>query len=355
MNLYQNLRSYISSVANFIKDRKSTIESIVRILEILILLTAFIITYSKLKDIIGGTGFNLTWFVLLMSLIGIAYFLLVIKEWIEQKFDLNRIIFLIYIIIFSFGLFASVVVYKNNQPLATLPILPPGTVGLRSYGCKVTFRNIEISYLDSNDIWQTIPKVIINDSLCWEKAFMPFNCKGDNYKPRYKLDSTLSITVDDFGVILNVSNPKVKKVFKRAEYFKVTSTIEVHSTYKKWADIQICMNVPLKGSNSKSQELYLGFSLPIKNISNSKFWIPALEWRAGNVYQDPPSVLSKNGIKRNLTINKEYDLLAVSFYNSARLMIKNRINHGVSILCESKYESKEMPPINYPSFKTTHK
>jgi hypothetical protein len=286
-----------------------------------------------------------------MVLIGFVYFLLVLKEFskkTKKRLNLNRIVVLIYIIVFCFSLFAGIAVFKNNKPLAIIPKLPNGTIGLRSYGCKAIFKKIEISFLDSNNIWQMIPPQVTNDSNNWKRAFKIYNDSinwkhvGDTISScRYSNPNktTLAITLNNSGVKFNTSNLDVAKYFKGAQYFKVNTIITVTSSYDKFSDIQICMNVTIKSDNKESEELYLGLSLPVKDVYNAKFWIPALEWISGNEYGDPVSKLTKNGINDYLTCGTDYNFIGVSFYNSARLLIKN--TNGPSIICESKFESSK--------------
>ena len=112
----------------------------------------------------------------------------------------------------------------------------------------------------------------------------------------------------------------------------------IDSSYKENSDVQICLNVP---NDRLNEELYLGFSLPVnKSFNNGKIWIPALDWMPGNNFKDPQYKLKKNGFGRNVKINRWYNIIAVSFYNSARFMIRNTSNRNVSIICESKFENK---------------
>jgi hypothetical protein len=315
------------------------INHVVRLLEIAIIFSVIYITYYKLRDIIQGTIFSSTAILLLLVLIGLVYTLLVIKDFTKKAIDLNRISVLIYITIFCFSLFAGIVIFKNNQPLAIIPKLPKGTIGLRTYGCNVTFTNIEISFLDTYNIWQKIPSYIINDSATWRKAFNTYGETPSIHKYYCSNDSTLSITLQNAGIKFDVSNPEVAQYFKGAQYFKVSTFITVASSYDKYADIFICMNVPTKNGNQDSEELHLGFSLPTHDINGAKFWIPALEWRSGNEYRDPISKLNSNGIYEDLEIGKEYNFIGVSFFNSARLMIKNK--GAISIICESKFDEAD--------------
>lgn len=350
------------------KGQFNRIYTWVRILELVAIGLTIGITYSKLRDIIQGTIFSLKWILILMVSIGAIYALLVVKEYvycllanrqaikiptkinisqwksnpesIKEKFDTNRIVVLMYLIIFCFSLFAGIAVFKNNQPLAIIPKLPSGTIGLRSYGCKVTFTKIEISFLDSNNIWQLIPSEITNNKSNWKKAFKTYGDTPGGLKYSNPNDTTLSITLNNSGVKFNTANPEVAKYFNGAQHFKVNTFITVASSYDKYADIQICMNVTTKSDNKESEELYLGLSLLVKDIYNSKIWIPALEWIAGSEYRYPISKLNDNGVFNDLKYGKEYNFMGVSFFNSARLLIKN--TYGPSIICESKFESSTM-------------
>lgn len=323
------------------------LDTAVRILELLIIWLSIRFTYVQLKDIIQGTAFPLFWIWLLLIIIGTVYTLLVFREFKKIEIDLNRIIILIYLIIFCFGLFAGIVVFKNNQPLPIIPKLPTGTVGLRTFGCGATFRNIEISYLDSNNIWQNIPAEIVNDSSSWiPNSFKSYKPQIPSHKFHMSRDN-LIITLNNDGAIFNTDSPLISKVFRGAKYFKVSSIVSFDTNYAekypiyKYPDIHICMNVPLKRetNNIDGNELYLGFSLSIKNINYTKFWIPALEWMVGSQYRDPISKLEENGFSEEIELKKEYHLICVSFFNSARILLRNDNEHASSIICESKFDA----------------
>lgn len=329
------------------------IDLCVKFIEVLVIISSIYITYTLLKDIVQGTSFNLYLILLFMIIIGSAYILLIVRDFFLQKaVDLNRITILIYLIIFYFSLFAGIVVFKNNQPSPIIPKLPIGTVGLRTFGCGVTFRNIEISYLDSNNIWQKIPSEITNDSSSW--ILNQFQSFGKHpaisyFQPSKDTSNSLVITLNNSGAIFNNASPKVSQYFKGAQFFKVSTFITVDSNYinidssYEYADIYICMNVPLKreNKNKEGDELYLGFALPIKNIYNAKFWIPALEWRSGSVYRDPISKLNENGFYDDLSLHREYNFIGVRFSNSARILLRNKDKSASSIICESKFDSNE--------------
>jgi len=309
----------------------------VRIFEIAIICLTVIITYSKLRDIVHGTTFSLAWLVVLMILIGSIYVLLVLKDFLKEKFDINRIVVLLYLIIFCFSLFAGIAIFKSSQPLPIIPKLPSGTVGLRSYGCNVTFTKIEISFLDSNNIWQVLPREVTNDKNSWKKAFKTYGDTLSDPKYTNPNDTTISITLNNSGVKINVANLKVAKYFKSAQYFKIDSYVTVNSSYEEWADFHFCMNVPIKNDDKESEELYLGFSIPVVGFYSAKIYIPALVWEVGSEYKYSISKLNENGIDNDLTFGTQYHFVGVSFYNSARFLMKN--SHGASILCESKFES----------------
>ena len=357
-------------VRNFIKKwHINSIYTWVGILELAVVVITICITYSKLRDIIQGTTFTLKWIFRLMLLIGTIYALLVVKEYInnllsdgqiikipskinisrwrsdpksiKEKFDINRIVVLIYLIIFCFSLFVGIAVFKNNQPLAIIPKLPNGTIGLRSFGCKITFAKIEISFLDSNNVWQVFPPEVTNDTNNWKHAFKIYK-DTTNWKHTDTIsswnysnpnESNFSITLNNSGIKFNPTN------FKGAQYFKVNTSVTADTSYDKYADIQICMNVTTKSHNKESEELYLGLSLLVKDVYNSKIWIPALEWEAGSGYRDPISKLNDNDVPDHLRYGSEYNFIGVSFYNSARLFMKNI--YGPSIICESKFESSK--------------
>lgn len=143
---------------------KLVFEDLVRVLELLVIWMSIIITLCLLKDIIQGTSFLFEWICFLLIIIGALYTLLVVKEFTDKNIKLNRIVVLFYLIIFCFGLFAGLVVFKNNQSLPIIPKLQEGTVVFRSFGCGATFRNIEIYYMNSSNIWQKIPAEVVNDS-----------------------------------------------------------------------------------------------------------------------------------------------------------------------------------------------
>ncbi|GAB6283629.1 MAG: hypothetical protein STSR0008_24130 [Ignavibacterium sp.] len=335
----------MSKTLNYLKQF-IRLDTAVKILELSIIWLSVRFTYVQLKDIIQGTTFPLFWIWLLLIIIGAVYTLLVFREFKEIEINLNRIIILIYLIIFCFGLFAGFVVFKNNQPLPILPKLPEGTVGLRSFGCEATFHKIEISYLDSSKVWQNIPSEVVNDSLNWiPNSFVSIGSQAPscNY---YMQKEELTINLKNSGAIFNTECPSVSMYFKGAKYFKVSTLVTFKANYKpidnkyKYPDVQICMNVPLKRekNNKESEELYLGLSFPIENINYAKFWIPALEWMVGNQYRDSNSKLKENDFSEKIYLKKEYHLIGVSFFNSARILLRNDEKSSSSIICESKFE-----------------
>jgi hypothetical protein len=193
--------------------------------------------------------------------------------------------------------------------------------------------------LDSTNTWQTIDSKITNDTSNWMKnAFIRYGEMKSSTDFRINKGS-LNIILKNSGVIFNTNNPKVSKQFRGAQFLKIDTFVKVTENSAKYSDIQLCMNVPMTYKDSLSHELYLGFSFPIKDIYNAKFWIPALEWRSGYVYRDPISKLNSNGIYDDMSLNDETNIIGVSFYNSARLYIKKK--SAASIICESKFESKE--------------
>jgi len=335
----------MSKIPRWFKHLKR-LEIIVRLLELFIIVLAVFITFGQLEDIIQGTTFSLWGIGLLLFAINLVYVILVIREFRSTKIDLNRIVVLIYLIIFCFSLFAGIAVFKNSQPLPILPRLSDGTVGLRSFGCAASFRNIKISYLDSLNIWQSIPYAVVNDSSNWiPNSFISYGKQLPTYHYSY-LKGDLTIMLDNNGVIFNTYNPLVSKYFNGAKYFNVSTYVtflknyaDIDSKYS-YPDVQICLNVPLKrGKNNKDwDELYLGFSFPIANINYAKFWIPALEWMVGNQYRDSNSKLKENEFSEYLSLNKEYHLIGVSFFNSARIMLRNDNKNTSSIICESNFE-----------------
>lgn len=352
-------KKYLSKIYNWI-----------RLIEIVAVVFTILITYSKLRDIIHGTTFSLKIISFLIILMGTIYILLVINEFIDSnslirqrigtknnaknlkiekeslksEFNMDRIILLIYFMIFCFGLFAGIAVFKNSQPLSTIPKFPIGTIGLRSYGCKVTFTKIEISFLDSKNVWQVIPQQVTNDSTNWEHAFLTYTDSSwtppkEDTKSFFKYsqpNDTLSITLNNSGVKFNITDSAVAKYFKGSQYFKVDTRVIVHSRYADYPDAQICMNVTTESEKLESEELYLGLSLVVNDVYNSKFWIPALESSPGYDYRYPISKLKENDVPESLSCGKEYNFIGVSLFNSVRLLIKNK--KGASIICETKYE-----------------
>lgn len=332
------------SLSNNSEAISQYIEIIIKIIEFIIVFASIYITYILLKDIVQGTSFNLFLLLVLMSLIGFIYVLLVIRDFFPPKaVDSNRITLLITMVIFYFSLFAGIVVFKNIQPLPLIPELPVGTVGLRSFGCSVTFKKIEVYFLDSANYWVKIPDEIINDSTNWKtNSFKVYGIKEPNHKFSQTNDS-LAIQLINSGAVLNIHDLEVSKYFNGAKYFTMSAYVKFDTNFVdldkkyKYPDAQLCFNVPIKNEN----EFYLGLSFPIENIDFTKFWIPLLEWRVGNLYRDSNSKLEENGFSDKVKIGKEYNLIGVSIKNSARILLRNDSTNASSIICESSFESKE--------------
>lgn len=320
----------VKSYLNFL-----TLLKIVRILELFILWSTIIFIDNQLNDIIYGKTFPLekVWYLFLAF--GILYTLLVSIEFFKEKIDVNRIIALMTFMIFCFSLFAGITIFNSNQPSVSFPQLPNGTVGLRTYECKVAFKEIEISFLDSNNVWQKIPSKVTNNKKNWKKAFNTF---GDlkPYNNLNELSDSSTIILRNSGIIFDPTKPEVSKYFKNAKYFKVSTIIKVDSSTADYADIQICLNVPILNNMTDSEELYVGLSLPVKNIDYAKIWIPALDWATGYSYRDPVSKIKKNGVGKSLQLNKDYNFIGVSFHKTVRIILKNK--DISSIICESKLE-----------------
>lgn len=167
-------------------------------------------------------------------------------------------------------------------------------------------------------------------------------------------NNSLSIRLNNNGAILDSESPSVSKYFKGAQYFKVSTVVTFDTSYAdfykvygypddqevyKYPDVHICLNVPLQRELKDNDELYLGCSFPLGNINYTKFWIPALEWGVGSQYRDPISEIEENGFSEEIKLKNKYHLTGISFFNFARISLRNDNKNNCSIFCESKFDA----------------
>lgn len=321
------------------KELPKWILILISIFEVGLIIYSTCAVYSPIRDLTNGTPISFNAIILVFVLIISIYVTLIIGGFKKRKLDSNRIILLITILIFYFSLFAGITIFKNNQPLSYAPRLPNGTVGFRSWKCDVTFTDINIAYTNSSNKFYWLDSIYVNDPSNWAPAFKSpvkeenfdtvtiisncyFNDKGDFF-----------INLINKGVKFNPPDSLLPDSLKDVTFVRVIAKVKADSSWYEFGDTQICLNVPL---NTESEELYLGFSLNIKDIFKSKFWIPALDWHPGNSYRDPISSFGKSEIKSSILEMESCYLTALSFQNTIRLQIKKVEGDETRIICESQ-------------------
>jgi hypothetical protein len=197
----------------------------------------------------------------------------------NDNFDANNIRVFLLLVMFIVGGFSILKYYDEYRQY--LKANSGFTVGLRTWGCEVRFTNIEIEYLDSNNLWQKVQSDLTRKIDNWigpvwsdKKSRIMKDCsffyiKGD------------SLLIRNCGVVLN---PTIVDNGKGARNLKIKTSVELIGqdngfieTNDEYYSMQFCLNVPINTSQENQSEMYIALEFFFKNFTWAKMHLPALD------------------------------------------------------------------------------
>src|SRR5665648_130594 len=308
----------------------------------------------------AGQDKAIFWISVILLLINIAFFFFLI---LIKKGEFKAETFTAYftLMIFNVGIFPLFNYIKEYQERNQIDI--SYSVGFRSWGAKVEYYDIKISYYDKFGNPYSIPPSIVNDSNNWIRPLWTDENKINNFElggaVRFKKkNDTLSIIITNCGAII-----KPKALNLKASNFCVDAKlrlIQTDSIYKnakkteKYQSSQICLKVPVEIDSTKNiNDIYYAFEFPYSNFSWSKLRIPGfnfdytdtqLEHQSKSVDQKTYANKIIEGIlttivhqNQNDSIEeiKELSLIHISAVlldeNAAYYIIKNKSTHSLPL------------------------
>lgn len=319
---------------------KRLVASAFLIFPVAIILIAIFIYYPD-----QGISSALIWISIILVIINSAFFLYLI---IFKTDRFQEITYTAYftLMIFNVGIFPLFNYIKDYHERNTQEIIY--TAGFRSWGSKVKYYDIKVSYYDKFGNPYSLDSSIVKNPDNW----MPRLWKEDNISANVdtntlvnfvKTKNEFSITIANCGAVLKpkLFDPKAVSFFIDAKI----KLLEIDPNYSPKADSlkyhssQFCLKVPYNIKEKRASDIYYGFEFFFSNISMSKLRIPGLNFDytfaelyyqnkynpqnnyAEKIIKNINSEILQRGQKDTIASNSEIHLSALLFDDNAAFYI----------------------------------
>lgn len=272
-------------------------KSVMKILGIIFLIIPVFFFVQIVRDYGKNTDYDIATKKIIVSLIIINiaffFFLSFLKK---EKFQEKTYVAYFTLMILNIGIFPLFNIAKEYHDKNKIKMLY--TVGFRSWGTKVKYYDIKVSFYDKFGNPYNLDDSVVNNSKNW----IPNLWTDKNKINKFKLKDTVffdtiasdfSISICNCGAILkpDVFVPKASSFFVDAKLKleEVDSVYKFASKIEKYQSSQICIKVPVEIGDTTTQnikDIYYAFEFIYSNFSWSKLRIPGFNFDYTNSQLD---------------------------------------------------------------------